>query len=88
MSIDICAMNGYIPPETQFNGRCQWSFDSGTPLLEIYSKTGQLWWYTLVIPALGRLRQEDFEFEASLGLYSENLSLKKKERKKKIYSKI
>jgi hypothetical protein len=25
------------------------------------------WWYTPVIPALGRLRQEDLEFEASLG---------------------
>jgi hypothetical protein len=23
------------------------------------------WWYTSVIPALGRLRQEDHEFQAS-----------------------
>jgi hypothetical protein len=25
------------------------------------------WWFTPVIPALGRMRQEDREFEASLG---------------------
>jgi hypothetical protein len=25
------------------------------------------WWYTSVIPELGRLRQEDHRFEASLG---------------------
>jgi hypothetical protein len=25
------------------------------------------WWHTPVIPALGKLRQEDREFEASLG---------------------
>jgi hypothetical protein len=25
------------------------------------------WWHTPVIPALGRLRQENHEFEASLG---------------------
>jgi hypothetical protein len=28
---------------------------------------GCAWWYTLVIPALRRLRQDDEEFEASLG---------------------
>jgi hypothetical protein len=26
-----------------------------------------VWWYTSAIPALGRLRQEDHEFKASLG---------------------
>jgi hypothetical protein len=25
------------------------------------------WWYTPVVPALGRLKQEDGEFKASLG---------------------
>jgi hypothetical protein len=29
--------------------------------------TSCMWQYTLVIPALERLRPEDFEFEASLG---------------------
>jgi hypothetical protein len=28
---------------------------------------GQVWWYIPVIPTLGRLRQEDLKFEASLG---------------------
>jgi hypothetical protein len=27
----------------------------------------QVWWYLPVIPALGRLRQEDLQFETSLG---------------------
>jgi hypothetical protein len=35
-----------------------------------------------VIPALGRLRQEDQEFQASMG-YRETLRKKKKEKKKK-----
>jgi hypothetical protein len=35
-----------------------------------------------VIPALGKLRQEDYEFEASL-VYIVKLCLKKKKRKKK-----
>jgi hypothetical protein len=30
-----------------------------------------VWWYTSVIPALGRKRQEDLEFKAILG-YIEN----------------
>jgi hypothetical protein len=30
-------------------------------------KTSCQWWGNLVIPALGRLRQEDGEFKASLG---------------------
>jgi hypothetical protein len=29
--------------------------------------TGQAWWYIAVRPALGKLRQEDCEFEARLG---------------------
>jgi hypothetical protein len=41
-----------------------------------------VWWHTSVIPALGRYRQEDQEFKASLG-FSEK---KKKERKKKTLS--
>jgi hypothetical protein len=32
------------------------------------------WWYTLVIPALGRQRQEDGEFQTSLGIQSETPS--------------
>jgi hypothetical protein len=39
---------------------------------------GRAWWYTAVIPALGRLRQEDHEFKASLGHMSQ---IKKKKRK-------
>jgi hypothetical protein len=39
---------------------------------------GQAWWCTSIIPALGRLWQEDREFEASLG-YTERICLKKKE---------
>jgi hypothetical protein len=38
------------------------------------------WWFTPVIPALGRLRQEDHEFEANLGSIARS-HLKKKERK-------
>jgi hypothetical protein len=30
-------------------------------------RTVWAWWYTTVIPALGKLRQEDQEFEDSLG---------------------
>jgi hypothetical protein len=29
-----------------------------------------VWWLTPVIPALGKLRQEDYKFEASLGYIS------------------
>jgi hypothetical protein len=29
-------------------------------------RTGALWWYMPIVPALRRLRQEDHEFEASL----------------------
>jgi hypothetical protein len=32
---------------------------------EVYRQWG-VWWCTPVIPALGKLRQEDHEFEASL----------------------
>jgi hypothetical protein len=39
----------------------------------------QAWWHTSVIPALGRPKQEDCEFEVSLGyIVSETLSQKKK----------
>jgi hypothetical protein len=40
-----------------------------------------------VIPVLGRLRQEDCEFQASLG-YTERLSRKKKKRKEKKKKKV
>jgi hypothetical protein len=31
-----------------------------------WMKFGRAWWYTSLIPALGKLRQEDVEFKASL----------------------
>jgi hypothetical protein len=30
-------------------------------------RTNQAWWFMLIIPALGRLWQEDRKFKASLG---------------------
>jgi hypothetical protein len=56
------------------------------------SKTeeSQVWWHIPVIPALGKLRQKDQEFEASLGytmsssqleLHRETLSQKTKTKK-------
>lgn len=38
-------------------------------------------WHMSVIPALGRLVQEDYEFQVSLGLHSETLSWKAKWKK-------
>jgi hypothetical protein len=40
---------------------------------------GQVWWLTPVIPALGRLRQEGSEFEASLS-YIARSCLRTKQR--------
>jgi hypothetical protein len=42
----------------------------------------QAWWYTPVIPALGRLMQEDLEFTVSLG-YGVRPNLKKKKKKER-----
>jgi hypothetical protein len=39
-----------------------------------------VWWYTPVIPALGKLRKEDHEFEASLGYIARAVSKKKKKQ--------
>jgi hypothetical protein len=33
----------------------------------LLNKITLMWYHTLVIPTLGRLKQEDHEFEASLG---------------------
>jgi hypothetical protein len=38
-----------------------------TRVREKDSDRSQMWWYTLVIPVLGRLRQEDGKLEAMLG---------------------
>jgi hypothetical protein len=35
--------------------------------IDLKAKCNWVWWCMLVIPALGRLRQEDLEFKASLG---------------------
>jgi hypothetical protein len=40
-------------------------------------RVNHVWWCRPVIPALGRLRQEDSKFEASLG-YLDRCCLKKK----------
>jgi hypothetical protein len=37
--------------------------------------SSQVWWYTLIIPAHGKLRQEECKFEAGLG-YIARLSQK------------
>jgi hypothetical protein len=44
----------------------------------------QRWWLSSIIPALGRLKQEDHEFEASLNyIVRPCFKTKRKERKKK-----
>jgi hypothetical protein len=35
-----------------------------------------VWWYTSIIPALGRMRQKDGEFKAKLGYSRETLPQK------------
>jgi hypothetical protein len=52
-----------------------------TVIKEIYAS--QVWWCTPVILALGRLRQEDCKFEASLD-YGMRLCLKKKKSRFKV----
>jgi hypothetical protein len=42
----------------------------------------QVWWHTPIIPALGRPRQEDYKFKASLG-YRAKSFLKNKHNSKK-----
>jgi hypothetical protein len=43
----------------------------------------QAWWCTSVIPAFGRVRQEDYEFEASVGyIMRPCLKIKKKQKRK------
>jgi hypothetical protein len=34
---------------------------------EIYFLESRVWWYMCVVPALGRLRQENLELEATMG---------------------
>jgi hypothetical protein len=34
--------------------------------------SSQVWWHTAVLPAPGRLRQEDLKFKAKLGLHYES----------------
>jgi hypothetical protein len=41
------------------------------------------WWHKPVTPALGRQRQEDLEFEASLGCIGVPTSKKKKKKNNK-----
>jgi hypothetical protein len=36
-----------------------------------------MWWHISIIPALGRLRQEDLEFQANLGYIASQTVLKK-----------
>jgi hypothetical protein len=42
-----------------------------------------VWWYTPVIIALRRLRQEDYKFEASMGNTARPCQKKKQKRKRK-----
>jgi hypothetical protein len=46
------------------------------------SYVSRLWWFTAVIPALRRLRQEDGELQASLG-YTVRPYLQKRERERR-----
>jgi hypothetical protein len=43
-----------------------------------------VWWYTSTIPALGRPRKEDCEFEASLSYTVRQCSSRTKQNKTKI----
>jgi hypothetical protein len=53
-------------------------------MLVLKDRRCSAWWYTRVIPALGRLRQESCEFQAILG-YIVRLCLKNKKEIKKTW---
>jgi hypothetical protein len=47
----------------------------------MYKNSGEgVWWYMPVIPALGRLRQEDIKFEASLCFVTDPITTRKKKK--------
>jgi hypothetical protein len=52
------------------------------PTAYLLENSSQVWWYTHIIPALGRWRQEDHKFKANLG-YIVRPCLKPKKKKKK-----
>jgi hypothetical protein len=42
---------------------------------------GWVWWYISIIPALGKLRQEDWDFKARLGYIRDPVSKKQNKTK-------
>jgi hypothetical protein len=51
--------------------------------LHLEARSSWVWWCTHVIPALGRLNKEDWEFQVSLGYRVRSCLKKKKEEKDK-----
>jgi hypothetical protein len=45
-----------------------------------------VWWCTPVFPALGRLRQDDHEFETTLDYVARPCLKKKKKKMKKVFA--